>query len=177
MRRRRRAGHDHFKGFCLPISRAYLFTDLVVLGLSLSYIAPLRIFYSLITVTHLVLSDRTHSKHDPARPAVSTSGGLINGQNDHPAAGRPHRPALCCCMRWCSIFRLSGCCLLFIWKLFFPVFCRRMHRVCPQCPHAGHRDAAVRQSPAQDHGAFSAASAWCWRWRLFLAFLFSLSSG
>ena len=35
----------------LQISRAYLFTDLVVLGLSLSYIAPLRIFYSLITVT------------------------------------------------------------------------------------------------------------------------------
>ena len=39
------------KVFGLPISRAYLFTDLVVLGLSLSYIAPLRIFYSLITVT------------------------------------------------------------------------------------------------------------------------------
>lgn len=35
----------------LNISKAYLFTDLVVLLLSLSYIAPLKIFYSLVTVT------------------------------------------------------------------------------------------------------------------------------
>lgn len=35
----------------LDISRAYLFTDLVVLALSLSYIAPLKILYSLVTVT------------------------------------------------------------------------------------------------------------------------------
>ena len=35
----------------LPIARAYLFTDLTVLALSLSYIAPLKIVYSLITVT------------------------------------------------------------------------------------------------------------------------------
>lgn len=35
----------------LPIARAYLFTDLTVLLLSLSYIAPLKIVYSLITVT------------------------------------------------------------------------------------------------------------------------------
>lgn len=34
-----------------PISRAYLFTDLVVLVLSLSYIPLRRIFFSLITVT------------------------------------------------------------------------------------------------------------------------------
>ena len=34
-----------------PISRCYLFTDLVVLGLSLTYIPAGRIFYSLITVT------------------------------------------------------------------------------------------------------------------------------
>ena len=33
------------------LSRAYLFTDLTVLGLSLTYIAPLRIVWSLITVT------------------------------------------------------------------------------------------------------------------------------
>lgn len=35
----------------LDISRAYLFTDLIVLALSLSYIAPLKILYSLVTVT------------------------------------------------------------------------------------------------------------------------------
>ena len=35
----------------LDISRAYLFTDIVVLALSLSYIPFGRIFYSLITVT------------------------------------------------------------------------------------------------------------------------------
>ena len=33
------------------LSRAYLFTDLTVLGLSLTYIAPLRIVWSLVTVT------------------------------------------------------------------------------------------------------------------------------
>ena len=33
------------------LSRAYLFTDLTVLALSLTYIAPLRIAWSLITVT------------------------------------------------------------------------------------------------------------------------------
>lgn len=32
-----------------PISRAYLFTDFVVLGLSLSYIAPSRLIFSFIT--------------------------------------------------------------------------------------------------------------------------------
>ena len=33
------------------LSRAYLFTDLTVLALSLTYIAPMRIIWSLITVT------------------------------------------------------------------------------------------------------------------------------
>lgn len=35
----------------IDISRAYLVTDLIVLALSLSYIAPARILYSLVTVT------------------------------------------------------------------------------------------------------------------------------
>ena len=33
------------------LSRSYLFTDLVVLGLSLSYIPVGRIFFSMVTVT------------------------------------------------------------------------------------------------------------------------------
>ena len=35
----------------LRLSRSYLFTDLVVLGLSLSYIPAGRIFFSVVTVT------------------------------------------------------------------------------------------------------------------------------
>ncbi len=35
----------------LPIERAYLFTDLLVLGMSLTYIPLARILYSLVTVT------------------------------------------------------------------------------------------------------------------------------
>ena len=34
----------------LPIQRAYLLTDIVVLALSLSYIPPQRMVYSLLTV-------------------------------------------------------------------------------------------------------------------------------
>lgn len=53
----------------LNISKAYLFTDLVVLGLSLSYIAPLKICYSLVTVTiSSFLIGRIQRFAVPARP-------------------------------------------------------------------------------------------------------------
>ena len=51
------------------LARCYLFTDLVVLGLSLSYIPFMRIAYSLITVTlSSWLIDRVQS-YTPRRPA------------------------------------------------------------------------------------------------------------
>ena len=46
------------------LSRAYLFTDLTVLALSLTYIAPLRIIWSLVTVTtSSLLIDFVKSAH------------------------------------------------------------------------------------------------------------------
>lgn len=67
-----------------PISRAYLFTDLLVLSLSLSYLPPENLLCSLLTVTlSSFLIGRIQVVGRRRRPAVGTPPALTNSHQGH----------------------------------------------------------------------------------------------